>query len=63
MVMTTPLKFDSQDTLTLENVGDTTVTFKLPKQKFIIEPGQVAFVPFNLVRIYFGDPQIGRAHV
>ena len=60
MVMATPitqLKFDSQDTLTIQNVGDKTVTFKLPRQKFIIEPGQIAFVPFNLVRIYFGDPR------
>ena len=57
MATTTPIKFDSQDVMTLHNVGDTTLTFKLPRQKFILEPNQRAFVPFNLIRIYFGDPR------
>lgn len=52
-----PIKFDSQDTFMLTNTGDKTITFTLPKQKFIIQPGQRAFVPFNLIRIYFGDPR------
>lgn len=58
MTMTTPaIKFDSQDTFMLTNTGDKTLTFTLPKQKFILQPGQRAFVPFNLIRIYFGDPR------
>lgn len=57
MATTTPVKFDSQDTFMLTNEGDKTITFHMPRRKFILQPGQVAFVPFDLVRIYFGDPR------
>lgn len=52
-----PLKFDTSDVFVLTNEDEHTITFRIPHKKFVLEPGQRAFVPFNLVRIYFGDPR------
>lgn len=54
---TNAIKFDSKDTFLLTNTGESILTFKVARQKWIIEPGQQAFVPFQLIQIYFGDPR------
>lgn len=55
--MPTPLKFDSQDSFMLFNKDDHTLTFAMPNQRFVVEPTHRIFVPFDLIRIYFGDPR------
>lgn len=54
---TNQIRFDSADTFLLTNTGDITLTFKVARQKWVVEPGQQAFVPFTLIQIYFGDPR------
>lgn len=57
MPTSTP-KIDSGSTFMVTNLDDHTLTFSLPKRKFIIEPSKrIIDAPFDLVRIYFGDPR------
>lgn len=51
------LMFTSTDTYKLTNLSDHSVTYHIPNRKFVIGPTEYSQVPFDLVRIYFGDPR------
>ena len=57
MPVATPIRIDSSDSFRIINESNTTATFIWNKRTWHVEPGQAAFVPFDVVRLYFGDPR------
>lgn len=57
MPVTTPVKIDSGDTFRITNVGTTTYTFVWNRRTWVLQPNQSDFIPFDVVRLYFGDPR------
>ncbi len=64
MPTATPIKLDTNDNLRITNTGTKTISFVLgrsnpggERRRWVVEPGQFVSVPFDVVRIYFGDPR------
>lgn len=57
MPTTTPIRIDTGDTFRITNVGDRTYTFVWNKRTWRLQPTQSEFVPFDVIRLYFGDPR------
>lgn len=49
---------DSGDTFRLRNDHATeTLTIDFGRRKYVVEPGKTALVPFELIRVWWGDPR------
>lgn len=57
--MTAPssILIDSGDTFIVTNEGDDPIDRAVYNRRFRIEPGKLALVPFDFIRIYWGDPR------
>jgi hypothetical protein len=63
--MTTPVKIDAQDQFKITNMDDRVIKLQWARRRWTLEPspqglghpGMAAIVPFDVVRLYFGDPR------
>lgn len=48
---------DTDDIFVLENTGTETIEKPLHGKMYRVEPGQRALIPFDLIRVWWGDPR------
>ena len=62
MPTATPIRFDSGDSFRIVNEDEHTITLTWAGKSWTVEPNGTAFVPFDVIRLHFGDPRSIMGH-